>query len=156
MSAKKVSALFALILPTIRLKINTKEHFQSSTWGLLQVFTESENIKTIDVFMVPFSVGLKPKGQLVTVPGDVGERHRDGCTLQHLDLSAPVPQLGRVCLPLRGMTGLGGRHSYFSSAVSSHAFHSSPAASLFDFQLPLSFWFLLLSAVPLFPYPSCS
>lgn len=44
--------------------------------GALAGFLESENIKAVDVFMVPFSVGLKPKGQLVTVPGDVGEGTR--------------------------------------------------------------------------------
>ena len=74
--------------------------------GALAGFYQSQKTlsKLVDVFMVPFFSDLKPKGQIVTVPGDVGERHRDGCTFQRLDLSTPVPQLGCVCLPLRGTT----------------------------------------------------
>ena len=102
---------------------------------------ESENVKTVDVFMVPFFSDLKPKGQIVTVPGDVGERHRDGCTFQRLDLSAPVPQLGRVCL--KGMTVGSGVGTATTSLLLSLPVLSIPLQLL----LFLTFSFLFPSGV---------
>ena len=112
--AKKASAVFALILPTIRLKLKSsnKEHFQSSTWGSGRFLSESENVvKTVDAFMVPFFSGLKPKGQIVTLPGDVGKGTEMDVlfsiwTLTHLCLGWGVVCLLGAWLWARGLAQL--------------------------------------------------
>lgn len=132
--------IFALVLPTKR--NNDKDDLESFTQGLFLVALNI--VKIIHIFMVPFFLGFQPKGQTAAV-GNVVESAMELAALfppvaPNVHTQAGKPMSLSKRLRAWGQAELPPLLCYFFL----HSFYSLGAASLFDRQLPLCFWLLIL------------